>query len=652
MNRGSHLQWLRACIAMGSLLVLGACSKESDVFSAAPTSDSPRKSQNAVAASDSGIVETDTTISVETTVQLHWNESTAISSQSGESRVVVWPTWTVRDSSVTTLTSASGMYARFSGKVAGTTYIVGRLGNHVDSLRLTVVAPADSGNTDSTPITISLSYVAPDLPATVDATYPTLTGTSRFVTAGQDLQEVLNASVPGDEIVLANGATFIGNYTLPAKAPSSNWIVVRAEIVPTGVGIRTSPTAAVSVAKVITPNSGPAFLAEPSSSNWRLVGFEVAQKQGSGYNYGIVTLGYGNEATLALQPSNIVFDRMYVHGSTTDNNSRCISLQGRSMAVIDSWVSECHAKPNDAQGICGWSGAGPYLIENNHIEGSGQAIMFGGGDPTIPNVIPSDITIRRNHLYKPISWAGTWTIKATFELKNAKRVLFEGNVLENHWADAQVGFAILFQAVSQDGNAPWSTVRDVTVRNNLVKNSTSGVNLLARFSSSIVVPTSHILIQNNFFKDVGRDPISGWSGRLYQILGEVEDVTVLNNTAVLDGTVANGVLFDGNPGVRTAIVNNVFPNTIYGVFGSGSGVGTASVNAFMPGGVLSGNVLPAQPASLYPPGNFFPDDASEIMFIASGDFRLTSTNPLHTGMYGPIGLNMSNLNTLIANVAH
>jgi hypothetical protein len=30
--------------------------------------------------------------------------------------------------------------------------------------------------------------------------------------------------------------------------------------------------------------------------------------------------------------------------------------------------------------------------------------MFGGADPSIPDLVPSDIEIRRNHLFKPLSW--------------------------------------------------------------------------------------------------------------------------------------------------------------------------------------------------------------------------------------------------------
>ena len=30
--------------------------------------------------------------------------------------------------------------------------------------------------------------------------------------------------------------------------------------------------------------------------------------------------------------------------------------------------------------------------------------MFGGADPTIPNLVPSDIEIRDNYFFKPLSW--------------------------------------------------------------------------------------------------------------------------------------------------------------------------------------------------------------------------------------------------------
>ena len=114
--------------------------------------------------------------------------------------------------------------------------------------------------------------------------------------------------------------------------------------------------------------------------------------------------------------------------------------------------------------------------------------MFGGGDPSIPNLVPSDIVITRNHLSKPLRWKkddpsfeGTeWAVKNLFELKNARRVLVDGNLLEYNWPQAQNGFAILFTVRNQDGGAPWSVIEDVTFSNNVVRHVAAGINILGR----------------------------------------------------------------------------------------------------------------------------------------------------------------------------
>ena len=43
-----------------------------------------------------------------------------------------------------------------------------------------------------------------------------------------------------------------------------------------------------------------------------------------------------------------------------------------------------------------------------------------------------------------IPWAASWTVKNLFELKNAKKVEIDGNLMENSWTDAQTGYAVLF----------------------------------------------------------------------------------------------------------------------------------------------------------------------------------------------------------------
>ena len=245
--------------------------------------------------------------------------------------------------------------------------------------------------------------------------------------------------------------------------------------------------------------------------------------------------------------------------------------------------------------------------------------MFGGADPVINNVSPSDITIRGNYLFKPLSWGeSAWTVKAAFELKHGKRVLFEGNIIENHWIDAQSGFAILFQTLSDNNSAwSWTTVQDVMVRNNIIKNSTGGANIVGRVvyggGTLPTNPTSRIVLQNNLWQDVGVDPISGRDGRIFMLLGDHHDVSLINNTVTLTGRAAYGLLFDGTPAIAMTILNNLFPRTEYGMYGSGYGIGTNSLNKYAAGSSFVGNVLPGHESSQYPTGNYFPANSAATL---------------------------------------
>ena len=124
---------------------------------------------------------------------------------------------------------------------------------------------------------------------------------------------------------------------------------------------------------------------------------------------------------------------------------------------------------------------------------------------------PSDIEIVRNHMAKPLRWKkddpsfeGTeWAVKNLFELKNARRVLVDGNLLEYNWPHAQNGFAILFTVRNQDGGAPWSVVEDVTFSNNVVRHVGGGINILGRDDNHPSQQTRRIAIRNNVFLDVG-----------------------------------------------------------------------------------------------------------------------------------------------------
>jgi hypothetical protein len=473
-------------------------------------------------------------------------------------------------------------------------------------------------------------FVTPQLPqASVDVSLPAPPTRTVRVASGDAvaLQRAIDGAIAGDEIVLPAGSVYTGSFQLANRADAGT-VVIRSESVPVAFGTRITPSAAGSLATLRTTNVFPALKTAPGAHGWRVIGITIQLTDGAEDNYGIVTLGSGTETAMALFPRDIVIDRVVISGTTNSFTSRCLSLNGIRLAVVNSWLAECHARGRDSQAILGWTGTGPFLIENNYLEGAGQAIMFGGGDPRVAGVIPSDITIRRNYLFKPLSWAnGRWTVKAAFELKNAERVLFEGNVIENHWSDAQTGFAILISAASQENIALWSTVRDLTVRRNAIRNATSGMNISSRFT--LTIPASRrFLFVDNSFENVGRDPIVGSSGRFMQLLGDTEDMTIVQNT-FFGINAANGVLLDGLPSARLVLSHNALAATQYGIFGTGSGEGTLSLARYAPGSVVRGNALTGHVAARYPAGNTFPATMTLADFVApaAGNYSLRAAVP-------------------------
>jgi hypothetical protein len=133
---------------------------------------------------------------------------------------------------------------------------------------------------------------------------------------------------------------------------------------------------------------------------------------------------------------------------------KCIALDAARASVVDSYISECHST-FDAQAIAGTNGPGPFKIVNNYLEASGENINWGGADPGIPGLVPADIEIRRNHIFKQLSWKGTrWVEKNMIESKNSTRLV--GATSRNSWvADKRLHARAL--SVNQNGRC---TVRD------------------------------------------------------------------------------------------------------------------------------------------------------------------------------------------------
>jgi hypothetical protein len=248
-------------------------------------------------------------------------------------------------------------------------------------------------------------------PMTVDA------ATIRVCASGCNfatLQPALDAAAPGDTILLRAGETFVGPFVLPAKPASTAWITIRSDaadsllpadgvrLVPSGKpGGNTSlallPRLLGQAGNLITT---PVISTAPGANHYILKFLEI---DGSA-NLGFETLISLGTDTTAAPAYDIVVDRVYAHGHQYKGMKRGISLNTGRAEILNSYISDIKAVNADSQAIAGYNGTGPFRIVNNYLEGAGENIMFGGSDPAVANLVPRDIQIRRNHIFKPLEW--------------------------------------------------------------------------------------------------------------------------------------------------------------------------------------------------------------------------------------------------------
>lgn len=338
-------------------------------------------------------------------------------------------------------------------------------------------------------------------------------GKTWTVRAGEDPSATLSRASCGDTIQLQAGATF-GRLVLPEKnCDDSHWIIVRTSapdsslppegtrLTPCYAGVSSLPgrpaLACASTQNVLAKiefdgkgGSGPVFI-KPGANHYRLLGLEVTRAPSPATIYDLIGPGQG-------PADHLVFDRMWIHGTANDETVRGVMLSHiRYGALVDSYLSDFHcvAKTGacvDSQAVSGGLGSdpmGPYKIVNNFLEAAAESIQLGGGAAT---VAPTDIEIRQNFMFKPMIWmkgqpgfvggadGNPFIVKNLFELKNAQRVLFEGNILENTWGGfTQTGFGLLLtpknQAIRTSNVCPNCLVTDVTIRNCRISHVASGL---------------------------------------------------------------------------------------------------------------------------------------------------------------------------------
>ena len=463
-------------------------------------------------------------------------------------------------------------------------------------------------------------------------------GATLAVPAGGDLQNAINNAAPGDTIIVEAGATYEGPFVLPNKSGDAEITIQSSRA--SEINGRVSPSQSGLLSRLTTSIVEPIISTAPGAHHYHLIGLEISTASPSNFIYDLVRLGSDTQTDLSTVPHHLILDRLWIHGYPTQHVQRGISLNSGETSILDSYISDIHVIGADTQAVCGWNGPGPYTIVNNYLEAAGENVMFGGAAPVLPNLVPTDITIRSNYFFKPLSWYGNdpsyagihWGVKNLLELKNARRVVVDGNIFENNWTDGQAGRSIVFTPRPSDSGLA-AVIEDVQFTNNIVRNVGSGMLLLGADEAPAPTDTRlrRVRVANNLFENID-GPRFGSNGAFLTVINGTEDVTVEHNTAIQTGNI---IIADYAPNSRFLYRDNISHHNDYGIIGSGHGIGNDSIAYYFPNGVINTNVMaregnaPGNVASIYPPGNYFPVSLNAVGFIdlSNGDYRLAATSP-------------------------
>jgi hypothetical protein len=458
------------------------------------------------------------------------------------------------------------------------------------------------------------------------------------VPAGGNFQQALNDVQPGGTIRLAEGATFTGNFKLPAKDGTSYILITTNTALP-AAGTRIDPSYKGRLATIKSTNTISALTTAAGASYYHFVGVAFdANANGSG---DIIALGSDSQTLESQVPHHLWFDRVIVSGSPTAGQKRGIAVNASDVIIESSDFRDIKAAGQDSQAICGWSTPGRITIRNNYLSAAGENVMFGGAATNIPGSIPSDIIVEDNMMTKDIGWRGTsWTVKNIFELKAARRVTVRRNLFEYNWAGSQPGFAIVFTP-RNSGRNPWTVVEDIDFSDNVVRHTGSAFNMLGHDDLAPSGQLARVRVVNNLVYDVSGTDWGG-SGYFAQIGGQPADITFDHNTVLHNGNIvtfysgnyldANGVSVPGGPMTGFVFTNNMLKHNTYGMFGSGQAFGLGSLNFYAPGAVVMNNVMASDTpvSSRYPASNFFPTVAAFLAGFqnaAANNYRLLPTSP-------------------------
>lgn len=340
---------------------------------------------------------------------------------------------------------------------------------------------------------------------------------------------------------------------------------------PEGTRVTESDTAKlVTVENACSASPGviifpPSTSAAEPPSNYIFQGFEfyysgTGRNAGGAVNIGLATDGSTKARTIAQLPKNIVMDRVWAHGistqtwvtaSSTHANQNGFLLNGLNLTVKDSRSSDNNMDSTDhgqgeSHGVLSDNGTVLTLI-NNHIDGAIGSIT-GGGWVWIAAMMPASTNCFGNYYTRdPWAWhwlewdttdtldltqpcvtnayweqkvaplnkylcsAGSWGPTATtrpnrtwtkngWECKNCNGVIAEGNVIyqiPSTGDQSQFGFSFLINNVDAQDSAFYARPQNIDIRFNLARRTAGGITLSGGNNANLLVDTNNVKVRHN-----------------------------------------------------------------------------------------------------------------------------------------------------------
>ena len=475
-----------------------------------------------------------------------------------------------------------------------------------------------------------------------------------------DVQDAYDAAVlAGEPVLITVQAGYeAGDLMLSDRLGSTDWIYIQPEAVDElPAGERVSRLDAEHMFQLRGVLAGASWTeplgAEPGSGYTRIIGADIsipdsdqALQRSHVVRIRADANGEQSDPTEAEQlPTHVILDRVYVHVPTDGSvfAAYLVGLYGHHLALIDSYVVGGGQGWEACKAVFSGYGEGPLLIQNNYLASDGINLFFGGDDSAHLGWIPSDITVRGNHIHKPAEWAEAQHLstKNSFEIKSAQRVLVERNILENNWVDAQSGWMVLLRAESTDG-----VCEDITFRFNHLTNSPSGWNILGRDENSAARSTRRVSIHDNLHTRFAGNTDFTALGHQMRLEGKPDfplvDVWITHNT--FDDLGRQGAMVSlSAQGVGEGIVirDNIMPKGAYGLKADGTVDGTASLDVCFGEGNWSfeTNVMADVNEANYPAeGNEYPSlevlqsqfvdaEGDDLTLIESSAYRAGGAHP-------------------------